>query len=356
MPVAEGSIDVLCLDDDGQVQRLAAGVRPDEDGWIEAPACDGTACLDFHHASLIAARAWELRAGEPQQLHVRPLPRLFGRVVNPQGVEVAGATIAVAPSEGEDPQAMPPFVTTSTTTDAEGLFSFAWLERPPCHVCGDVSGCDDGPLPTYDQVKLVAQAAGYALGEHTLVVDPLAHPDPDQALTIALTSSKAALRVSVLDPGGRRYPRLKVLARSQARPYEQHRAESIEGGAFEFTNLGSGVYDLRAIQDGVEVARWEGVQAGEDLVMQGLRPAVGATLTVRVVDDRARPISGAVVSGGPFQQAQTDVGGEVRVVAVLAGDYKLAVRGPSGEQTRQTITVVPGEGESQLEQIELEGP
>jgi hypothetical protein len=148
----------------------------------------------------------------------------------------------------------------------------------------------------------------------------------------------------VTDGEGRPYPRARVLARAHARGYELHQART-KSGQFTFAELGEGPYDLRVVQDGVELATSSGHLAGETVALIGQVAAVGRAVAVEVVRRGTHePVVGAVVDGGPFAGARTDATGTVSAAEVLPGTYTLGIRVRGLRSQRGALQVGEGEG------------
>lgn len=328
--VTDGSVALACLESDPPGRPVPGGVvELDAEGRFEGPGCRGPVCVELMHGSLIRAEPWSVHPGGPVELSARALSRLEGTVLDPSGAPVASAQITmVAPPDDEDPTALPPFTSRNASTDADGRFSFARLERPPCDACAEAAGrCQGGAppeLPTYSRMLVVVRADGFRIAERPVDVSA------DEALEIRLEAAAAPIRGRLQDPDGRPYPRARVLARSLVRPYEQHAAEPA-GLAFRLTGLSDGDYALRAVQDGIELAEASPIAAGHDVVLEGSAPADGPELIVEVRDRDRRPLAGARVDGGPFTGARSDASGRVRATAVIPGRYTLRVHGPDGD-------------------------
>jgi hypothetical protein len=350
--VEEGTLVLRCLDDDDDVTAIPGGtVALGDDGEFEAPGCNARVCVELHHASLVPATAWELRAGEHAQLRARGLARLHGVVVDGGGEPVAGAQVTFSPPDGADPTAVSPFTTRTTGTDADGMVSVARIERPPCGPCEIASGrCNDEPLPVLGEMLAVVRARGFGPLERAIEVGAGVHADPSDPLRLVLGAPAETLSGVLVDPHGRAYPRAFVLARSSARQREQLHAV-VDGTSFEFADVGDGAYDLRAIQDGVEIATLAGATPGDDVVLRGEVPARGRDLVVVVTDD-GRALAGVRIDGGPFADARTDMEGRVRGEAVLPGEYTLRVGTPGRAPGSHRIVVpVPTESDGDAEVV-----
>jgi hypothetical protein len=322
--VEEGTVILRCLDDDEVTAIEGGAVALGDEGWFEGPGCSARICVELHHTSLVPEAAWELRAGVEAELRARSLPRLHGVVVDGRGEPIAAAQVTFTPPDGADPSAVSPFTSRTSSTDADGMFSVARIERAPCGACEIASDrCHDDALPVHVEMLAVVRAKGFGPLERTIEVGAGSYADAADPLRLVLGAPAETLSGVLVDPLGRAYPRAFVLARSTTRQREQLRAD-VEGTSFELADVGDGAYDLRAIQDGVEIATMVGARPGEDVVLRGELPALGRDLVVEVTDS-GRALAGARVDGGPFADARTDMEGRVRGDAVLPGEYTLRV-------------------------------
>ncbi|MFO0635652.1 MAG: carboxypeptidase-like regulatory domain-containing protein [Nannocystaceae bacterium] len=215
----------------------------------------------------------------------------------------------------------------STTTDGDGVFSIARIERPPCDPCTEATqGCDDAPLRLHDRVWLAVNAEGFAPAR---VAVELAETGDVEVEPIRMVGAAEVLSGTVVDPRGAAYPRAEVYARPSdtghdAPVLEQHHAD-VQGESFAFESLGPGPYELRVLQDGVELARRSGVRPGDDVALRGDRLADGPDVEVLITRDGV-PQAGVRVDGGPFRGASTDARGRARAQQAMPGDYILRVR------------------------------
>jgi hypothetical protein len=347
-PVPEGSVVLTCLDPTG-IRPIPDGVVPVGDqGEFEGPGCAFEVCVEFRHPSRVPAEPWVLRPSEPATLTARALVRFEGEVVDADGRAVAAATVAFTRPGGEevDPRALLPLMTRSTSTDADGRFTVAWIERPPCDACREAAvGCEPVEIPFLDAFDVSVRAPGHGPVQRTITVEDAELHGADSPLRLQLPPSQDILSGRLVDPAGAGYPRAYVLARSLDRPSEQRRGE-VDGVDFEIDGLGTGAYQVRAIQDGVELARTESAEPGQDVLMTGTVSATGPDLTIEVVDAQGRPAS-VRVDGGPFHDAQTDPRGQVSAQQVLPGELRVRVRIPGRRAMMKTLTVPPGGGEPQ---------
>jgi hypothetical protein len=337
-PLEGGHVTLRCLVDDEVTAIAGNAIALDEEGRFEAPACRGRVCAELHHPTAIAADPWVLDPGEPALLGAVDLPRLEGTVVDGRGRPVVAARVHVrAPADG-DPLALVPTVGTSTLSDADGVFSFALIRRPPCDACTEIErGCDTPTLALHERIVLAVNAEGFAPARVEVEVDPETASAPSPELRLGRPAD--AISGSLTDPDGESYPRATVLARATDDPSDHHTATT-RGSTFVFESLGTGPYDLRAIQDGVELATASGVWPGDDLELVGRTAASGPDVELEVVED-GLPVAGVGVDGGPFRGARTDVDGRVRARSAMPGEYVLTLRAAGRDGQRRTLTVPP---------------
>ncbi len=337
VPLTEGALLLRCLQ--GDAVRVLGTVKVGENGVFEGPGCRGQVCATLQHASQTPAEPWILRPGSATILRTEGLERLWGEVVTPSGDPVEAARIVflpAGPASDRDPLALLPLATRSTTSDADGRFSVAWIQRPPCGPCEEaVGGCPE--LPQFvDGLEALATASGFASGRTGFDRESVA--DPDSPLRITLQRAEDLLTGQLLDANGNAYARAYVLARSVDRPREQRRAEVDAEGNFEMDGLGPGPHAVRALQDGVELATAE-ADAGADVELLGSVDALGPDLEVSVLLENGRSAVGATVDGGPFHGEKTDMKGRVRATAVLPGPMGLRVRW--GVRTQRASVEIP---------------
>lgn len=354
-PVAEGRVILHCLahgaDSSAPIEGGVVELGPE--GEFAGPGCRGSVCVELRHATLLPRDPWVLEPNAPAAtLVARPLERVVGSVSDAEGRPVAGAQVLVRRGrDSDEPGALPPFTSRNTVSDGEGFFNFARVERPPCDLCGEASGrCEPGDareVPTYATLLVIARAPGFRPTEVEVGVDD------DEPWQIVLLPPLAPLQGTLTDAEGRAYPRARVLARAQARGHELHQAKA-SSGEFSLVELGEGAYDLRAVQDGVELARSGGHVAGETVTLVGQAPAPGRSLVVEVVRRGTDlPVAGAVIDGGPFTGARTDADGTVRAEQVIPGTYTLGIRVRGLGSQRGALTV-PGGEEPLRERVEVE--
>lgn len=339
-PVTGGAVSLRCLQ--GDVVRELGTVRLDPEGMFDAPGCRGQVCATLQHSAQQPAEPWVLQPGTTALLRTRGRERLWGEVTTPSGEPVEAASVslvAAGPADERDPMALLPLATRNTTTDADGRFIVAWIERPPCDPCQDAQGgCPELP-PLVEDLEAIASAPGYAAGR--VAFDRDTPSDADTPLRISLVLAEDLLTGRLVGVDGALYPRAFVVARSLSRPREQRRAEVDADGNFEIDGLGPGRYALRALQDGVELATAD-ADAGADVELQGSVEAGGPDLELVVLDPKGRFAVGADVDGGPFRAAQTDMKGRVRATSALPGPLSLRVR-HQGQTERIAIEIPSAE-------------
>lgn len=344
-PVEGGTLVLWCLGDDDTVARIEGGVLElDDEGRFEGPACRGRlVCPELRHPALVPAEPWSVRPGTEVTLEARMLPRLWGRVVDPGGAAIAGAAVTLQlPPDEEDPVAVPPVVATQTSSDADGEFSVARVERPPCDPCQAArQACPDELLPVGDRLLVTARAPGWAPGSRVVELDAEG-TDADAPVDVVLRPATAAITGTLVDAEGRAPPRAFVLARSQSQPLEQHRAEAGDG-SFTLEGLAEGPYAVRAIQDGRELAAAPDVAPGSTVALE--LTAALRDVEVEVVDEQGQPWPGAEVDGGPFRRERADAQGRLRAERVAPGTYILRIRslGDRGKARAHDLEVPDGE-------------
>lgn len=342
-PVSDGRVVLHCLASGTDHSTPIEGgvVEVGAEGEFSGPGCRGIVCAELRHPTLVPRDPWVLEPNRPAvTLVAQALERMVGSVSDGEGHAVAGAQIWVRRGDDDDPSALPPFTSRNTVSDGEGFFSFARVEKPPCDPCGEASGrCEPGDardVPTYASLMLIARAPGFRSTEKEVSVDD------EEGWQIVLAPPLAPLHGTVRDVEGRPYPRARVLARAHTRGYEVHQAR-VEDGQFSLGELGEGSYDLRVVQDGVELANSGGHVAGEAVALVGSVPALGRAVTLAVVRRGTdEPVTGAVVDGGPFAGARTSSDGTVGAGDVLPGTYTVGVRVRGLRSQRGQVTI-PGD-------------
>lgn len=354
LPVEGGALLLSCLEGDDPGRMLSKPIRVGEEGMFSGHVCSGETCAQFQHPHMIQDEVWILRAGSDVELVARLLGRLEGTVTDASGEPVAGAQLMVLPPRDEDdPYGVSPFVSRHASTDADGYFYFSKIERPPCDPCAEAAGrCDpelpEG-LPTRSTMLLTARAPGYRMAERSVDAE-LSDP-----VVVRLEPPAPPVAGRLLDLAGEPYARARVIAHAEARPYDREAVRVGEDGTFVLDELGDGPHVLRAIQDGVELARAEGVVPAaldDELQLTGEPTATGPDLELTVVDERGRPVPGATVSGGPFGSGRTDADGRLHATRVVPGPYRVRVRAGHGPGRRRTFEVPVG-GEVHRTAVEL---
>jgi hypothetical protein len=335
-PLDGGHVSLRCLFED-EVTAIAGNTwKLDDEGAFEGPGCLGIVCVDLHHPTAVPAEPWVLEPGEPAVLKATTLPRLHGTVVDSRNRPIAAARVSVrAPTDG-DAEAMVPTIGTTTTTDVDGVFSFALVQRAPCDPCTEADrGCDDAPLLLHDRVLVGVHAPRFA---PTRVEVEIEGSDVE-APAIRMAPPADVLSGTLVDAAGDAYPRAKIIARASSDPSEQHQAEVGQEG-FAFESLGTGPYDLRALQDGVELATAKGVRPGDDVELVGSHVARGPDIELEITESGI-PVAGVTVDGGPFRGAKTDTDGRVRADTAMPGPCTLSLRPPGADLQRHDLTIPP---------------
>ena len=159
---------------------------------------------------------------------------------------------------------------------------------------------------------------------------------------------------TLVDPGGAPYPRAKILAASAQASQDRHAAPVDERGGFVLDRLGSADYELRAVQDGVELVRVAGARAGTQVELVGTARHDGPAVEVTVIDAEGHTVEGARVDGGPFRDARTDHAGRVRVESTLRGSVVLHLRARSGTRRGEAKVMIPHQDTPVAVELRLE--
>ncbi len=338
-PLEHGTLSFECVANGRPIR--GANVRIDEDGRFATLGCGGPVCAQLRHPDFVRSEPWVLEPGVDTELIVRPLGTFEGEVLDGD-TPVAGARVTVVPAE-EDPTALPPLVSRNAATDADGRFSLARVEVPQCDPCAEARGqCSLGEsreAALYrGPMSLVVSAPGFR--SHSELLDGL----PEVPLRIELRRDEDPVVGRLLGADGQAFARAELIARSSQRPHESHRV-ALEGANFELGGLGEGPYELRAIQDGIELLSLAGIEAGAKLELQSTRDAAGVAIELRV-EHEGQALAGARVDGGPLGRgASTDAAGGLRVEGVLPGTYRIRVWAEGIAPVSHSLEVGRGAGQ-----------
>ncbi|MFV8753404.1 carboxypeptidase-like regulatory domain-containing protein [Nannocystaceae bacterium ST9] len=334
-PLGEGRVALDCPDG-----SALARVAIDEQGWFEGPACVGApTCAALIHPGSEQTEAWQLVAGSSVEFEVEPAPRVAG-IVEAEGRAIAAARVIARRGERR----------WTTSTDVDGRFALALGHVALAQAdAGEAraSACSFEPSRDDEPFTLLVLAPDHAPSSATIPAQG------DEDISIALAGPAAPLTGRLIDPEDRGFARARVIATSVDRPDEAHAIVPDDAGEFAFTGLGEGVYRLRALRDGVELASGES-EAGAKLVMRATRSARGPTLELELRDEQGLPLVDARVDGGPFQAARSDEYGRVLATDVFAGAYDLRLRPADAEcgVSRERIEV-PAEARGQTIRVDL---
>ncbi|MCA9685055.1 MAG: carboxypeptidase regulatory-like domain-containing protein, partial [Myxococcales bacterium] len=309
----------------------------DENGAFIAPACPGAqTCARLIHPAAQPLAPWVLTAGVPATLEVELAPSLRAIVRDTAGEAIADAEIILRQGAAA----------VGGRSDLDGAFSLALPRLRPCDPCDRPRRdrrCRDGDSDPGEPATVLVQAAGHEplLQQLSPERDLISGGDPDgnDPRIFTLGPPQPSLRGSVVDALGATFDgRTRVLARSLSRQDEAHAATADQTGHFEFDSLGLGVYGLRAVRDGIELATGE-AQAGEQIRLESPATASGPDLDLRITDDDGRPRAAVRVDGGPFTAAETDDDGRLRAERVVPGTYTLRLTIAGCEAHREEILV-----------------
>jgi hypothetical protein len=254
-----------------------------------------------------------------------------GRVVDPGGNAVAGASVQAAPSSGVSPGDLPADGQASgreAVTDGDGAFS--------------LTGFRDG-----DVVTLRVARKGYAARTISRIQTPL--PEP---LTVELTPS-ARIAGTVLDESGDPVAGARVVLTGEARFVAA--AEVDSEGRFEMADLAPGRFRLSAVASGYLPAAHGGIEIKEGSGIEGIDLVLrrGAVVEGRVLAPDGSPVAGARVAVLD-QPAETDLGlagrpetfaddeGRYQLGGIAEGDRTVAAEHAGFRPARRQVKVQEG--------------
>ncbi|EDM78591.1 hypothetical protein PPSIR1_15175 [Plesiocystis pacifica SIR-1] len=309
-PLGTGALDIVCVD--GETSRVSL----DEDGRFLGPECSASACLRLLHPRVAQPQAWEVEAGGwTGQWRGAWAPRLDARVLDEHGVPIAAAQALVRVEPGDG--------LLRAGTDADGHFSLAVAAPSPCDRC--MATCPE--RDPEGVMHLLVQSPGHAPFSQELRPSELG----GEAREIVLGPPADPLRGRVVDADGRAFAaRTRVLALGVDRALETHAARVEEDGSFSMSSLGEGLYELRAVRDGIELATARG-RGGEELVLSSERVASIERVELEILDPEGSPCVGVRIDGGPFAGARSDARGRVVGLGVVPETYTLRLSGQEGQ-------------------------
>ena len=345
-PLSEGGIELWCPGASTPAERLSLNLE----GVFAGPACGGggETCARLVHPLYRQTSPWSLVPGRAMNLEAAGARRVGGIVYGGRGQPLANARVSLRVLAGGSPGG----AGSVGTSDLDGRFDLAVPALRPCDSCdsadaGDLGSClEAGRGESGISAILRVQAAEHGPLLRSLSLEPGA---PALDLSIDLPQPGPVLRGTVLDAdGGPFRTRARVLARSLDDPEQSHAARVDAQGRFRFDALGSGRYELRAIRDGLEVARTE-AEAGDEIELRSeLRPSV-SELEIAIVDARGLPGAGRRVDGGPFRGAITDIDGRVVAPDLVPGVYTLRIERQDCEPQQVEIEAGPPPGGDRAE-------
>lgn len=338
-PLAGVHVGAWCFVDGRRTRAVSGLLLTDDEGGFDIPSCAGAMCFELQLSGWVPAEPWVFDGREDGGLDLiaRPQRRFYGRVVTSSGEPVERARVRFVPPDDEDVGGEVPLMALTTNTDAEGAFSVAWIERPPCVGCrtDPREGCPADPgLDEAFRVHVMADG----MVPVSVQIEPEVETSFDERWSIVVEPSRRMLEGRVVDPNGAPYSEAYVLARSVWRPYEHHRAEVHADGRFEFASLAAGPYRIRALAYGVSVAHDEVDDTSTDITLQGDRLADLVEVVVEIHDAHGNPIGDAIVAGPPFQGlVRTDPTGRTPIGRALAGPTQLMVQVSGADPTTHML-------------------
>lgn len=310
---------------------------PRGDFELRAPSGDEGRIEAAARGRMSDAQPWRRDRNEPLTLVLDPAGTITGRVVDEDGLPVAGAELVLAPLPGPaGPSGSGPF---RALADADGRFRFPDLPRGrrfdlevfrEGYVSASLPGVEARPgSPLRIELRVGRALAGRVAG-------PDGEPVAEAQVSVVETT--------LVELEGSRFS--QGLTRSHARTDEE--------GRFLLAALEPGSVQLQVDAPGYRRRKVPGLQIPE----QGEAPAVeialerGASIAGRVLDGQGRPARGAMVraEGGhtgdgvlSFAGGHADAEGRYRLDGLEAGPHQVFAESADRDlRTQGALEVRPG--------------
>ncbi|MEM1177046.1 MAG: carboxypeptidase regulatory-like domain-containing protein [Acidobacteriota bacterium] len=306
-------------------------------------AADGTFELPMSGSRLMSqAHGYGKRSvAVEEEVHftLRPANTARGRVLDPRGDAVEGATVTVhAWSEGRSRSSFREGSKEPATTDAAGRFRL--------------------PAPAGRSLELTATAPGYGPGYGKLSAPAITD---GRGIDIQLGWERSAVG-EVVDPRGRPVPGATVLlvrpagAQDKTPPLDTFTGPD---GLFEVEGLGTGEYRLEVSAEGfppLAVPSLEVAEEDSQLDLGRLQLEAGMRLKGRVTADDGEPLSGVKISATSSRVLWTSSRFSPPVTASSAADGRFELVGLAPEQLYQISTYSRGWAEKRITATAEDGP
>jgi protocatechuate 3,4-dioxygenase beta subunit len=208
------------------------------------------------------------------QFDLEPGTTIGGVVKDEAGQPVAGATVRVSNSFGEQSGKVSPVVDVDTKTDAQGKWSAA------------------GIAPKIEQMWQNVGAAGFFNDQVHHFVPSV--PDVYQKTAVFTITRSSSVTGKVFDPDGKPVAGAAIASGEEGWSGARHKAKSGADGTFTLKDLKAGPVTFTVLGKGLAPERVSAVAPGQALVEVRLNK--GTTLALHITDVQGKPLQGVQVS------------------------------------------------------------
>ncbi|HVR99800.1 MAG TPA: carboxypeptidase-like regulatory domain-containing protein, partial [Thermoanaerobaculia bacterium] len=278
------------------------------------------------------------------RLQLRPLGRVVGQVVDPDGEPVAGARVTESRGSKRD----------AAITDGQGHFRIetgSGAVELEVRAEGYKARTWRGEVPERGETEPaeIALEHGEVLEGRALDLTLDAGVEISGTVRDAASAPAAGVEVILSAEGGKRYQRVY----------------SAPDGSFRFANVAAGTLRLLARKRDLGSAKQELEAAGRPLQGLDLRLEAGGMVKGRLLGIRPADVAGMYVLAFPAgtpEGARDHLGGKGRVyqsgtyevLDLPPGDWTVGAMAPGGREVTATVTLAPGMKEAVLD-LDLSG-